>query len=73
VYNLTRSDTVAFIGKVMYFGGNLIMLVPKKKCNLTNITKYLNSDEFKSNYMFSGRFKIGHKQLCNAGLPKKIL
>jgi adenine-specific DNA-methyltransferase len=29
LYNLTRKSEVAFINKVNYFGGNLIMLVPK--------------------------------------------
>ena len=42
------------------------MLVPKKNIDLNKIKKYLNSNEFKNNYMYSGRFKIGHKQLSNA-------
>tara|TARA_Y200000002_G_scaffold375259_1_gene377262 strand:+ start:289 stop:1461 length:1173 start_codon:yes stop_codon:yes gene_type:complete len=65
VSNLTRNKEVAFIGKVEYFGGSLLMMVPKKKINLKKIVEYLNSEKFKSNYMFSGRFKIGHKQLSN--------
>ena len=65
VSNLTRNKEVAFIGKVEYFGGSLLMMIPKKKINLKKIVKYLNSEKFKSNYMFSGRFKIGHKQLSN--------
>lgn len=65
VSNLTRSKEVAFVGKVEYFGGSLLMMVPKKKIDLKKIVEYLNSKKFKSNYMFSGRFKIGHKQLSN--------
>lgn len=65
VSNLTRNKEVAFIGKVEYFGGSLLMIVPKKKIDLKKIVEYLNSENFKSNYMFSGRFKIGHKQLSN--------
>ena len=65
VSNLTRNKEVAFIGKVEYFGGSLLMMVPKKKIDLKKIVEYLNSEKFKSNYMFSGRFKIGHKQLSN--------
>ena len=65
VSNLTRSKEVAFVGKVEYFGGSLLMMVPKKKIDLKKIVEYLNSEKFKSNYMFSGRFKIGHKQLSN--------
>ena len=65
VSNLTRNKEVAFIGKVEYFGGALLMMLPKKKVDLKKIVKYLNSDKFKSNYLFSGRFKIGQKQLSN--------
>lgn len=62
---LTREKNIAFIGRVDYFGG-LIMMRPTKKCNLEKIVDYLNSDTFKSNYMYSGRFKIGHRQLSNS-------
>ena len=65
VSNITRSKTVCFEDKVQFFGGGLIMMVPKKRISLKKIVKYLNSDEFKSNYLYAGRFKIGHKQLCN--------
>ena len=65
VSNLTRSKEVAFVGNVEYFGGSLLMMIPKKKLDLKKIVEYLNSEKFKSNYMFSGRFKIGHKQLSN--------
>ena len=34
ICNLTRNEQVAFIGEVTYFGGDLIILIPKKKCNL---------------------------------------
>lgn len=66
VSNLTRNKEVAFEGKVEYFGGALLMIIPKKEVDLKKIVKYLNSDTFKENYTFSGRFKIGHRQLCNA-------
>ncbi len=66
IYNLTRKDKIAFVNKVQYFGGNLIMLIPKEEIDLTDIVNYMNDDKFKSNYIFSGRFKIGHRQLCNA-------
>jgi adenine-specific DNA-methyltransferase len=62
---LTRDKKVAFIGKVDYFGG-LIMMRPHKKCDLEKVIKYLNSEKFKSNYMYSGRFKIGQRQLVNS-------
>ena len=72
IYNLTRKEEVAFVGKVSYFGGGLIMLKPKKKCNLKKIASYINSPTFKTNYMFSGRFKIGHRQICNSYIPNDL-
>jgi adenine-specific DNA-methyltransferase len=73
IYNLTRKINVSFVGKVNYFGGSLIMLIPKKTCNLNNIIKYINSDTFKNNFMFSKRFKIGHRQISNSFIPNKYL
>ena len=49
------------------------MLKPKKDCNLINIISYINSDVFKDNFMFSGRFKIGHRQICNSYIPCEYL
>lgn len=77
IHNLTRQKNIAFKSKVNYFGGNLIILIPKQniviknneldeKVNLNKITDYLNSDAFKNNFMFSGRFKIGHRQISNS-------
>ena len=74
VNTLTRSSRVAFRGKVQYFGGGLLMMVPKKKngvaheeaFNIDKIIDYLNSDVFRSNFTFSGRFKIGQRQLCQS-------
>ena len=73
ISNLTRNNEVAFVDKVQYFGGSLIMLKPKKKCNLYNIVNYINSEKFKQNFLFSNRFKIGHRQICNSNLPIYIL
>jgi adenine-specific DNA-methyltransferase len=73
IYNLTRNAEVAFSGNVQYFGGSLLMLIPKKTCNLQTVVGYLNSPQFKHNFMFSGRFKIGHRQLCNSHIPTDFL
>jgi adenine-specific DNA-methyltransferase len=73
IYNLTRKQAVSFVGTVSYFGGGLIMLRPKKNCNLSNIVSYLNSNTFKDNFTFSGRFKIGHRQICNSYIPNALL
>ena len=73
IYNLTRNNNIAFKGKVNYFGGGLIIIIPKKKINLDNVISYLNSDDFKSNFMFSGRFKIGHRQISNSYIPNNYL
>ena len=73
IYNLTRKSDVSFLGKVSYFGGGLLMLKPKKKCDLNKIVTYINSTTFKANFMFSGRFKIGHRQICNSYIPSDCL
>lgn len=66
IYNLTRKEKVAFRGKIEYFGGNLLMMKPKIDINLDDVEKYLNSYEFRNKFIFSGRFKIGHRQLSNS-------
>ena len=67
---------VCLSGRVQYFGGNLLIAVPKDKSTTIKkidcIVDYINSTEFRSNYMYSGRFKIGHRNLCNGLLPKVI-
>lgn len=73
IYNLTRKLKVCFLGNINYFGGGLIMLKPKKKLNLDNIINYINSNCFKNNFIFSGRFKIGHRQISNSYIPDKYL
>jgi len=73
INNISRKSNVAFLGKVQYFGGGLIMIKPKKNCNLNNIVSFINSDKFKDNFMFSGRFKIGHRQISNSYIPNNIL
>jgi adenine-specific DNA-methyltransferase len=65
ISTLTRKKKVAFTDKVQYFGGGLIVMIPKKTIDIKKIADYMNSDNFKVNYIYSGRFKIGHKQLCN--------
>ena len=76
VATLTRDTRVAFLGKVGYFGGGLLMMIPKnadKKStslrSLENLVAYFNSPEFQQPYRFCGRFKMGQRMLCNASLP----
>jgi len=82
IYNLTRHDNIAFMGKVGFFGGSLIMLKPKAGSNsdsvmneskMIKIVEYLNSNTFKKNFTFSGRFKIGHRQISNSYIPEELL
>lgn len=73
IYNLTRHKNVAFKGTVKYFGGGLIIIIPKKKINLDNVISYLNSDDFKNNFIFSGRFKIGHRQISNSYIIPSLM
>ena len=73
IHNLTRKSVVSFLGKVNYFGGGLLMLKPKKPCNLNKIVSYVNSKTFQKNFIFSGRFKIGHKQISKSYIPSQYL
>jgi adenine-specific DNA-methyltransferase len=73
IYNITRQKDVSFIGKIAYFGGSLIMLKPKYIFNLENVVSYLNSEIFKQNFMFSGRFKISHRNISNSVIPLNCL
>lgn len=65
IYNLSRKDKIAFKSHVQYFGGNLLILIPIKQCNLDKIVDYFNSSVFKCKFTSAGRFKIGQKLLCN--------
>jgi len=69
IHSLSRKKEVAFIGKVDYFTGTMLCMIPKKKANLHEVVNYLNHDDFQKNYMYSGRFKIGQRQLLNSSLP----
>jgi adenine-specific DNA-methyltransferase len=73
VRNITRQPIVAFTDKVSYFGGGLLMMIPKPgiRVSMEKTIQYLNSTEFIENYMYSGRFRIGHNQLVNSRIMKK--
>ena len=51
------------------------MIKPKEEveCDLNKIVTYLNSEKFKKNFMFSGRFKLGHRQISNSYIPNEYL
>lgn len=69
IKNMTRNKEVAFVGTVQYFGGSLLCLVPNTtmaESNIQKIVDYINTPTFQKNYMYSGRFKIGHKQISTA-------
>ena len=64
VKTITRSNKVAFEGTVDYFGGTLLCMIPKSDdVNIENVISFLNSEDFRKNFTFSGRFKIGQRQL----------
>ena len=68
VKTLTRDVEVAFVDTVSYFGGGLIALIPKADVAhtpdlLSKTVALLNSKEFRENYLYSGRFKIGQRQM----------
>jgi adenine-specific DNA-methyltransferase len=69
IRNITRNKEVAFMGKVQYFGGSLLCLIPKIEMAESDIQKIviqINSAEFQKDYLYAGRFKIGHKQISTA-------
>jgi adenine-specific DNA-methyltransferase len=68
VSNLTRSTEPAFIGTVQYFGGALLCMVPKEPTDLQKVVEFLNKIETRRDYIYSGRFKMGHRQLCHIKL-----
>ena len=79
VATLTRDTRVAFLGKVAYFGGGLLMVVPKNSDKKTisirfleSVVAHFNSVEFQTNYRFSGRFKMGQRMLSDAIIPENI-
>ena len=69
---MTRHNDVAFTGTMQYFGGSLLCMVPKQSmtsAELQKIVDYLNTEAFQKDYIYAGRFKIGHKQISNAIIP----
>jgi len=70
IKTITRSNIVAFTSVVDYFGGSLLMILPRDNLEYTvsldDFVEYFNSINFKKNYIQSGRFKIGHRQLSLA-------
>ncbi len=69
VMTLTRKSRVAFRGKIGYFGGGLLMMRPKREdMDLDHIVSIINSEEFRKHHLFSGRFKISHRQLVCSSL-----
>jgi adenine-specific DNA-methyltransferase len=72
VRNMTRNQEVAFIDTVKFFGGALLCLIPKATMSeeeLKKIVEFLNTKDLQKDYLYSGRFKIGHKQVCNIIVP----
>jgi adenine-specific DNA-methyltransferase len=68
VNTLSRKEEIAFVGKVGWFGGGLLMLLPQphQECNLQKVVAFINSNTFRDNFTFAGRFKIGQRQLLHS-------
>ena len=77
MYSLTRKEQVSFQTNVMYFGGNLLLIIPKEKyenkLDLELLNNYFNSNIFREKYTSSKKFKISHKNLTECAIPKKYL
>lgn len=65
MYNQTRNEKICFVGTVQFFGGNLLMLIPKNDIiDLEKVCNYINNSKWKEQYISSAnRFRISHKQL----------
>ena len=70
IKTVSRNEVVAFTGRVHFFGGNLILLIPRENVldlgplgRLEQIVSLLNGKSFRKNYTYSGRFKIGQRIL----------
>jgi hypothetical protein len=47
-----------------------LCLIPKTDdVDIQKIVRYMNSETFQKDYMYAGRFKIGHKQVSTAITP----
>lgn len=73
VRNMTRQATVAAIGTVQHFGGSLLCLIPKVGA-LSAYPALLETTlttlhERRADYMYAGRYKIGHRQISQLLLP----
>lgn len=70
VRTMSRKDTIASVGRVSYFGGSLLMLLPKDDAaiGLDDICSRINSRCFRNNYTYDKRFVISQKQLLNASI-----
>ena len=63
MYNQTRQDEICFVGVVQPFGGNLLLLLPKRDIDLNYYENVFNG-EWKKRFITDGnRFRISHKQL----------
>jgi len=73
VKNLTRNETIATQHTISLFGGNLLIMIPKTKkiLSLKNIVGFINSKIFRKRHTFSGRFKIGQRELTEILIPKE--
>ena len=74
IYTMTRSSKIAFKGVVDYYSANMIMLLPQKNnINIDGLIDYFNTETFKKNFIYSGRFKMGHRILMNTKFDKSFV
>lgn len=69
---LTRTSSPAFLGTVQYFGGQLLCIVPRTEealIRLCDLVAFLNSDVFRKEHTYAGRFKAGQREVANCALP----
>lgn len=70
IRTVSRRNIVACVDTVRYFGGSLLMMIPKvdnvnNEIDLDSIADSMNSSDFRDQFMSNGRFIISHHTLCN--------
>jgi adenine-specific DNA-methyltransferase len=73
VRNMTRNPVVAATGTVQFFGGSLLCLIPKEGVLDAHPTLLEHTvsvlHDTRAEYMYAGRYKIGHRQVSQMYLP----
>ena len=54
------------------YSGNYTIYCDQRNFSWKSLHSKIYFDDFKSNFMFSGRFKIGHRQISNSYISNNL-